>query len=68
MSRRDGVGRSQSEGHGFLKFGSETDLAEKLEEAAKAPKGRDGFGGGTDLDWDGVEDAIAFKIEGFRVA
>ena len=51
MSRRDGVWRSQREGHGFLKFGSETDFVEKLEEAAEAAKGCDGFGGGTDLDW-----------------
>jgi hypothetical protein len=51
MSRRDGVWRSQSEGHGFLKFGSETDLVEKLEEAAETAKGRNGFGRGTDLDW-----------------
>ncbi len=47
-STRDGVWRSQREGHGFLKFGSETDFVEELEEAAEAAKGRDGFGGGFD--------------------
>ena len=51
MSRRDGVGRSQRERHDFLKFGSETDLVEKLEEAAETAKGRYGFGRGADLDW-----------------
>jgi hypothetical protein len=51
VSRRDGVGRSQREGHGILKFGGEADLVEKLEEAAEAAKGRHGFGSGMDLDW-----------------
>ncbi len=51
MGRRDGVGRRQRERHDFLKFGSETDLVEKLEEAAETAKGRYGFGRGADLDW-----------------
>jgi hypothetical protein len=43
MSRRDCVGIIQREGHGFLKFGSDSDLVEKLEEATETAKGRDGF-------------------------
>jgi hypothetical protein len=49
MGRRDGVGRRQRERHDFLKFGSETDLVEKLEEAAETVKGRYGFGRGSEI-------------------
>lgn len=51
MGRRDGVGRRQRESHDFLKFGSETDLVEKLEETAETAKERYGFGRGADLNW-----------------
>ena len=51
MGRRDGVGRRQRGRHDFLKFGNETDLVEKLKEAAETAKGRYSFGRGVDLDW-----------------
>ncbi len=47
----DGVWRIEGERHRLRRFGSQTDLIEKLDETDRATERNDGLGRGADLNW-----------------